>query len=97
MSMSYLHSIPTYRLLTHPLRALQDTLAAWQARRRRESDLSELASLDPRLLEDIGLRRTEQSGRSPTLLELHPAAVAICRIGAAAGRGEEGTGKQPEG
>ncbi len=95
--MSYLHSIPTYRLLTHPFRALQDTLAAWQARRRREADLSELASLDPRLLEDIGLRHAEQSGRSPTLLELHPAAVAICRIGTVAGRGEEDAGKQPKG
>lgn len=95
--MSYLHSIPTYRLLTHPFRALQDTLAAWLARRRRESDLSELASLDPRLLEDIGLRRMERTGGSPTLLELHPVTVAICQVGTAASRKEEDAGKQPNG
>jgi len=57
--------------------ALRSTAAAWQRSRRRRAALRELESLDDRMLQDIGVHRSELQS---LVAELNGAAPATRRV-----------------
>ena len=98
--MSYLQSISGRSTLHRPFSARLDAWSAWLSRRREQAKLVELASLDPRLLDDIGLLSTGQKREIPMMLDLHPAAVArraMTQISSLTARRADDFDKQPEG
>ena len=68
-------SSPRADVLSHPFRALSVVFSAWQQSQRRRADRALLMSMEPHMLQDIGVALAEQSGSSG-MLQWHPAMLA---------------------
>lgn len=68
-------SSPRADFLSHPLKALSVAFGAWQQQRRRRADLALLMSMEPHMLQDIGVSMAERNGAS-SMLQWHPAVLA---------------------
>ena len=51
-------------------------LASWKERRRRKADLALLMSMDPHVLNDIGVKIVHQPFTGAPMAQTHPAVLA---------------------
>jgi uncharacterized protein YjiS (DUF1127 family) len=82
-----MHAIPVTQpspradFLSHPLRALSVAFGTWQQQRRRRADLALLMSMEPHMLQDIGISLADRNAAS-SMLQWHPAVLASTLQGA---------------
>ena len=77
-----IHTIPVSRplsqpgILSRPLQTILSTLAMWRARHRQRADTALLKSMEPHMLDDIGISLAGFPHQGGSVLTFHPAVLA---------------------
>lgn len=77
-----IHTLPVSRplsqpgFLSRPIQAIWSTLATWGARHRQRADMALLKSMEPHMLDDIGISLAEFPHQGGSVLTFHPAVLA---------------------